>query len=196
MVRTLICLCCILATAGVASASSPYLPSPTTSTVEREGQNSPGVCDPNTAVICPASDLGLIEVIVTVRDCYGTLLSDDPVTCSVVPVADVCGWCAGETPQDGVSDINGQAFFYFTYGGGCCTVCFGAVCKLVQFIPSPAITIISPDRNGDRRVNLNDFIQFASSYLTEDQCFDFDCNGTVALPDFIIFASHYQHGCP
>ncbi len=193
MVRTLMCLCCILAAAGVASAG---VPDPITSTVEREGQNAPGVCDPDTAVICPASDIGQIEVIVTVRDAYGTPQPGKNVTCSVVPVEDVCGWCVGETPQNGVTDVYGQAFFYFTDGGGCCTVRFGAVCEGVPFVPSPTIKIISPDRNGDCQVNLNDFILFAISYLTQDPCFDFNCDGTVALPDFIIFASHYLHGCP
>jgi hypothetical protein len=191
LVSALVVVC--LVAAGVASAG---IPSASTSTVEREGQGSPGTCDPDVAVICPASDIGWVLVTVTVRNVYGDPLPGKVVNCYMLTeIWGDCEWCPGENPQTGTTDGNGQAFFYFHDGGGCCEVQFGADCEGVIFNPSPLITIISPDRNADLVVNLTDFILFAGSYFTSDICFDFNCDGIVDLSDFIIFAAHYNHTC-
>ncbi|MFH1311778.1 MAG: Ig-like domain-containing protein [Candidatus Eisenbacteria bacterium] len=182
-----------LAVAGVAAAG---IPNASTSTVEREGQGSPGTCDPDIAIVCPASDIGAIQVTVTVRNIYGDPLPGMTVDCWAEEVAGVFCWCPGESLQTDVTDINGQCFFYFTDFGGCGTIQFGAQSDGIVFTPSPTIEVRSPDINGDCIVNLQDFILFAGYYLTTNPCGDFDCSGLVDLQDFIIFASHYLHVCP
>jgi hypothetical protein len=182
-----------LAVAGVATAG---IPNATTSTVEREGQGSPGTCDPDIAVVCPASDMGVIQVTVTVRNIYGDPLPGLEVDCWAEEVGGVFCWCPGESAQVDTSDINGQCFFYFTDFGGCGTLQFGAQCAGITFIPSPTIEVRSPDINGDCIVDLLDFIIFAGSYLGTNPCCDYDCDGDVDLVDFITFAAHYLHACP
>jgi hypothetical protein len=182
-----------LAVAGVASAG---IPNAGTSTVEREGQNSGPACDPDIAVVCPASDIGQIQVTVTVRNIYGDPLPGKEVDCWAEEVAGVFCWCPGESLQTDSTDLAGQAIFYFTDFGGCGTLQFGAQSEGINFVPSPTIEVRSPDINGDCIVDLIDFIAFAAAYLTTDPCCDYDCDGTVGLTDFIIFASHYLHDCP
>jgi hypothetical protein len=181
-----------LVLAGVAFAG---IPSASTSTVDREGQGIAG-CDPNVGVVCPASDLGTVLVTVTVRNVYGDVLPGISVTCTATPVVGTFCFCPGENPQSDITDINGQCFFYFTDFGGCGTIQFDAVADGIVLNPSPTIYIASVDTNGDCAVNLTDFIYFAGVYQTPDACCDFDCSGLVNLPDFITFASHYNHICP
>jgi hypothetical protein len=182
-----------LAVAGVATAG---IPNATTSTVEREGQGSPGTCDPDIAIVCPASDISAIQVTVTVRNIYGDPLPGKIVDCWAEEVAGVFCWCPAESLQTDTSDINGQCFFYFSDFGGCGTIQFGAQSEGVNFVPSPTIEVRSPDINGDCQVSLLDFIAFAALYGTIDPCGDYDCDGAVGLNDFIVFASHYGHICP
>jgi hypothetical protein len=181
-----------LAVAGVATAG---IPNATTSTVEREGQGVPG-CDPDIAVVCPASDLGQIQVTVTVRNIYGDPLPGKVVDCWAEEVAGVFCWCPGESAQVDTSDMSGQCFFYFTDFGGCGTLQFGAQSEGVNFTPSPTIDVSSPDINADCVVDLLDFIIFAGEYHGTNPCCDYNCDGTVDLLDFITFAAHYHHGCP
>ena len=180
-----------LAFAGMAYAG---IPSAATSTVVAVGQGT--ACDPD-AVICPASDMGSILVTVTVKNVYGDPLPSKSVTCYAIPVAPyVFCFCPGEDPQTGVTDGSGVVTFTYTDFGGCGDLQFGATCDGVVLNPSPAIWVASPDSDGDCVVSLSDFIAFASSYLTPDPCFDFDCSGLVDLSDFITFAGHYLHACP
>jgi hypothetical protein len=179
----------------LAGAAFAGIPSASTSTVEREGQGTPG-CNPDVAVICPFSDLGTVMVTVTVRNVYGDPLPGIAVTCTATPVTGTFCFCAGENPQNGTTDINGQCVFYFTDFGGCGDLQFDAVAAGVPLNPSPTIYIASVDTNGDCVCNLTDFIYFASVYQTPDTCCDYDCSGLVDLPDFITFASHYNHACP
>jgi hypothetical protein len=186
----------VIMTLVFAGAAFAGIPSASTSTVEREGQGAPGTCDPDIAVVCPASDMGTILVTVTVRNVYGDPLPGKTVDCYALPVVGTFCFCPGESLQTDVTDINGQAFFYYTDFGGCGDLQFGAECEGVVFTPSPVIEVRSPDANGDCVVNLTDFIYFAGVYLTADACADYDCSGLVDLSDFIVFASHYGHACP
>jgi hypothetical protein len=182
-----------LAFVGAASAG---IPSASTSTVERVGEGTP-TCNPDTAVVCPASDMGWVKVTVTVRNIYGDPLPDETVTCTAVPVAPaVMCFCPGENPQVGVTDENGVVVFYFTDFGGCGDLEFYAECQGVVLGPSPPIYIASPDNNGDCVVNLVDFGNFATGYFTSEACHDYNCDGIVDLVDFGIFATHYLHTCP
>lgn len=181
-----------LSLVGVASAG---IPNASTSTVERVGEGTP-TCNPDTAVVCPASDMGWVKVTVTVRNIYGDPLPGKTVVCTAVPVSGIFCFCPGENPQTGVTDANGVVVFYFTDFGGCGDVEFYAECDGVVLGPSPTIYIKSPDNSGDCVVNLIDFGYFAGAYYSGDPCCDYECNGTVDLIDFGTFAQHYYHACP
>lgn len=64
------------------------------------------------------------------------------------------------------------------------------------------IVLVSPDLNGDGRVNLSDLSYFGQSYNKAlgdayyDTCCDYNDDDRCNLSDFAYFASHYQHGCP
>lgn len=55
----------------------------------------------------------------------------------------------------------------------------------------------SPDINGDTRVDLIDFSQFAvvfpSPPMPFDPCLDYNCDGVIDLIDFSLFAAHWTH---
>lgn len=179
----------------VAGAAVAGVPSSSTSTVERAGQGTPP-CNPNTAVVCPAGDIGSVLVTVTVRNVYGDPLPGKLVNCQAVPVTGAFCFCPGETPQSGTTDVNGQVFFTFDNFGGCGDLQFGADCEGVIFIPSPTIYIASPDNNGDCVVNAIDLSVFAAAYGTANPCHDYNCDGVVNAIDLSIFAAHYGHVCP
>jgi hypothetical protein len=181
-----------LAFVGVASAG---IPSASTSTVVAVGEGTPD-CDPDPAIVCPASDMGWVKVTVTVRNIYGDPLPGKLVNCYALPVTGTFCFCPGEDPQSGTTDINGEVVFYVSDFGGCGDIQWGADCEGVVFNPSPAIYVASPDNNGDCIVDLIDFGYFAGAYLTADPCCDYNCDGIVDLIDFGVFASHYLHACP
>lgn len=182
----------VLSFAMYASAS---VPSASTSTVECEVQG-PSSCVPNSAIVCPASDVDNIHVTVTVRNVYGDPLEGKTVDCYAIEVSGVFCWCPGESLQTDITDANGQAFFDFTDFGGCGFVQFGATSEGVVFNPCAQIFVASPDIDGNCIVNLSDFAMFAALYLTSNGCGDYDCDGVVGLSDFAFFAAHYLHACP
>ncbi len=194
--RTLLISILAVLSLAVATAASAGIPSASTSTVVAVGELTP-TCNPNTAVVCPASDMGRVKVTVTVRNIYGDPLPGKIVNCYAIPVTGgpFC-FCPGEDPQTGTTDINGEAIFYYTDFGGCGDMQWGADSEGIVFNPSNIIFIASPDNNGDCIVNLVDFVNFASAYLTADPCCDYNCDGIVDLVDFVTFASHYLHACP
>jgi hypothetical protein len=180
----------------VAGAAMAGVPSASTSTVEAAGQGTPP-CNPGTAVVCPAGDIGSVYVTVTVRNVYGDPLSGKTVNCQASPVTGTFCFCPGQTPLSGVTDVNGQVFFTFDNFGGCGTLAFGADCDGVTFIPSSAITIASPDNNGDCAVNAIDLSVFAANYgAIGVSCHDFNCDGVTNAIDLSLFAGHYGHVCP
>jgi hypothetical protein len=182
----------VLSFAVYASAS---VPSASTSTVECEVQGISD-CVPNSAVVCPASDIDLIHVTVTVRNVYGDPLPGKTVDCYAIEVSGDFCWCPGESLQTDVTDANGQAFFDFTDFGGCGFLQFGATCESVVFNPCAQIFVASPDINADCVVDLSDFAEFASFYFGTEPCCDYNCDGVVDLSDFAFFAAHYFHACP
>ncbi len=190
----LISVLAILSLALVTVASAG-IPSASTSTVVAVGEGTPP-CNPNVAVVCPASDMGWVKITVTVRNIYGDPLPGKLVNCYAIPVMGVFCFCPGEDPQSGITDVNGEIDFFYHDFGGCGDLQWGADCEGVVFNPSNILYIASPDANGDCQVGLVDFGIFAFSYLTGDPCCDYDCDGMVGLIDFGIFASHYLHACP
>jgi hypothetical protein len=96
----------------------------------------------------------------------------------------------------GPTDATGTTVASYNDFGGCGGLTFMATIGTVTAGPSPAITIASPDNNGDCVVNLVDFGNFAGDFLTTETCSDYNCDGIVNLVDFGIFASHFLHVCP
>ena len=182
----------VLLVAGVAAAG---VPSANTSTVERAGQGTPA-CNPNTAVVCPAGDLGSVLVTVTVRNVYGDPLPSKTVNCQATPVTGTFCFCSGQNPQSGVTDSNGQVFFTFDRFGGTGNLQFDADCEGVSFIPSTTIYIASPDVNGSCVVDAVDFSLFGIQYMLPYPPCDFNCDGIVDAIDFSVFGAQYLHICP
>ncbi|MGQ9603288.1 MAG: hypothetical protein ACUVUU_03670 [bacterium] len=179
----------------LASVCLGGIPSAGTSTVEAQGQGTPA-CNPDKAVVCPQGDAGSVLVTVTVRNAYGDPLPDKVVDCYAQTVSGTFCFCAGVESQTDTTDEYGRAYFVFDRFGGLGTIRFGAECQGVVFNPSENIVIVSFDSDGTCGVDLTDFSRFAGAYGGSNSSYDYDCNGTVALPDFIVFANHYIHACP
>ena len=193
--RTLLISVLAILSLAVATVASAGIPSASTSTVVAVGEGTP-TCNPNTAVVCPASDMGWVKITVTVRNIYGDPLPGKLVNCYAIPVTGTFCFCPGEDPQSGTTDEFGVVDFYYHDFGGCGDMQWGADCEGVVFNPSNIIYIASPDNNGDCQVNLVDFGNFATAFLTTDPCSDYNCDGLVDLVDFGIFATHFLHICP
>jgi len=183
----------VLLVAGVAAAG---VPSANTSTVERAGQGTP-TCNPDAAVVCPTGDIGSVLVTVTVRNVYGDPLPSKTVNCQAAVVTGTFFFCAGETPQSGVSDSNGEVVFTFDNFGGCGSIQFNADCEGVSFIPSTTIAITSPDNSGSGAVDGIDLSVFGQAYGVPNlPCHDFNCDNTTDGLDLSLFGTSYGHGCP
>jgi hypothetical protein len=150
-----------------------------------------------------------LTVTVVVRDCYGTVLPGVEVVVEPIivqygdPPADGHCFCPGEESKTCTTDVTGTCTVTFHNFGGCdgkdidCGLEFTATAAGVVLGPSNRIVTASPDTDASCKVDLADFIYFASVYQSEtDCCCDFDCSGKVDLADFIAFAGHYQHECP
>jgi hypothetical protein len=107
------------------------------------------------------------------------------------------GFCFCASPQTvGPTDVTGVTTASYDEFGGCGDIQFLATIGTVTAGPSVAITIGSPDGDGNCAVNLVDFGIFAGNYFTSASCSDYNCDGIVDLVDFGIFAAHYFHECP
>jgi hypothetical protein len=95
----------------------------------------------------------------------------------------------------GPTNAAGVIVATFDKVGGCGDMYFYATIGIVTAGPSLSIYIANVDNNGDCLVDLIDFGNFASSYMSDDGCSDYDCSGQVTLIDFGNFASHYLHDC-
>jgi hypothetical protein len=181
--------------AGVGPVQASGVPCSGTSTVIATAQGTPG-CDPNIAVVCPAGDRGLVRVVVTVKDCYGTPLAGKTVSCDALQFSGALCFCTGQDPQTGVTNVNGEVTFNFVRFGGCGGVQFVAICDAVTLGPSSVIGVRSPDITGDCLVNALDLSRFGLIYGTSDPCGDYNCDGTVNALDLSTFGLHYGHVCP
>jgi hypothetical protein len=193
--RTLFIAVFAVLTLAFATAASAGIPSASTSTVVAIGEGTP-TCNPGTAVVCPASDMGWVKITVTVRNIYGDPLPGKLVNCYAIPLPGPFCFCPGVDPQSGTTDVNGEAIFYYHDFGGCGNIQWGADSEGVVFTPSNTIYVASPDNNADCIVNLIDFGNFSAGYQTTNPCHDYNCDGIVDLIDFGTFALHYFHACP
>jgi hypothetical protein len=191
------CAGLVLSISGIALAGVPCAG---TTTVVATGNAG---CAPG-AAICPYGDFDIVTVTVTVRDCYGTPLAGQTVLVNAIPVGGPFCYCPdGEpAPNDyedskivGPTNAAGVIAATFRKFGGCGYMDFYGTIGTVTAGPSASIYIANADNNGDCVVNLVDFGNFASDYLTGDACHDYDCNGIVNLVDFGSFATHYRHDC-
>jgi hypothetical protein len=137
-----------------------------------------------------------VNVTVVVRDCYGTPLQGQMVDVSPAGVAPAVFCFCDSVKTVGPTDVTGTTVASYADFGGCGDLQFYATIGTVIAGPSPAITIGSPDNNGDCVVNLVDFGNFAGMFLGTSSCSDYNCDGVVNLVDFGIFAAHFLHVCP
>jgi len=164
--------------------------------------------------MCP---LGDIVQTVVVRDINSVPIPNTPVRiifsqpCSTVPPI---AWCPGQPNPviSGTTNAAGAVVFSIR-AGGCCQANPSAV--RIEADPGAVLlrqyrTVASPDNFGggapgwgDRNVNLNDLVFFASLFLTNDYRGDYEdgfpgdglCDGDVDLSDFVVFATHFLHWC-
>jgi hypothetical protein len=154
-----------------------------------------GHCAPGAAV-CPAGDQDKVIVAVTVLDCYAVPVEGVMVTldCELVD-GDFC-FCPGEeTKTVGPTDENGVTSAEFAGIGGCGLLRFQGMVGDVLLGYSDPIAIIGPDTYVDCEVTLHDFARFATAFVVNDPCSDYDCDGDVDLVDFGTFALHFMHNC-
>jgi hypothetical protein len=188
--RTFAPMFCLAILAVLSVNVSAGVPCAGTSTVSAMGI---GICPASAAATCPGGDYDYVIVTVLVKDCYGTPLQGQMV--AVEPYGPIC-ICPGEESKiAGPTDNDGMTSITFSKFGGCGLTEFYAHVGTVTIGPSVSILILGPDNNSDCVVDLVDFGNFATSYLTNDACSDYDCSGLVDLIDFGNFASHYLHGC-
>ena len=111
--------------------------------------------------------------------------------------------CAGGANPDGPTDAQGRTTFFgpFRMGGHCevggavyLTVWAGTY---VVLQPRLDIRLVSPDLDGDLKVDLSDVYLFASDYLSgqNPSRSDFVWDGVLNLSDLIVFADHVNAQC-
>jgi hypothetical protein len=159
---------------------------------------------PDCGAYCPRGDLDAIEVEVTVKDAYGNVLPGQIV--SVMPIIEYYApddsghyFCPPDRIKTGTTNALGKVTVVFDEFGGCdcddCGLEFMAIASGMVLGPSNRVVTASPDSDADGDVDLGDFIYFAGSYLRDDCCADYNCDGVVSLIDFITFTMHYFHTC-
>ncbi len=171
-------------------------------------------------VTCPQGDGdGLAEIgaviTVTVTDITGAPIVGIPAgDYWLIGCEDNIVLCAGShainadsaSNADGVTTISGRLA-----AGGCDNSLVVVVQGIVATDPDDQSTPLclpyetkSPDVTGDggvvdQVVDIIDLATFAMGYTSPpqvyDACFDFNCDGTVGLIDFAIFAQHFLHWC-
>jgi hypothetical protein len=142
----------------------------------------------------------------TIKDLLGAPIANIPasdfwmIDCD--PVANLV-LCAGSASSNADSATNslGKTTMSLTSmaAGGCVTGLSPVVQGFVLEQPGPCtpycfnIKVRSCDFNGDLKVDLVDLSAFAVAYPPNPTgtCGDFDCSGTVGLPDLSKFAFHF-----
>ncbi|MBN1886006.1 MAG: hypothetical protein JW876_10860 [Candidatus Krumholzibacteriota bacterium] len=171
--------------------------------------------------ICPAGDFENIGegcggngdfIWVEIYDGEGRPIQGVPVTdywFGAVDPAEELVLCASPFTADSVTGANGRTTFSGPVAGGGCVATAGLWLSVrgTILLDEPAcmtphieyITIVSPDLNGDLRVDLSDLAVFGFSYHTNagepgySPCCDFNDDGMIQLMDFAYFGEHYGH---
>ena len=171
--------------------------------------------------ICPAGDFEDISegchgvdgyIWVELIDGEGRAIPGVPVTdywFGAADPADELVLCASPFTADSVTGENGRTTFSGPVAGGGC-VSTGDLWLSARgrvLLDAPAcmtahlehIVVVSPDLNGDLRVDLSDLAVFGFSYNTNagepgySPCCDYNDDGMVQLTDFAYFGEHYGH---
>jgi len=160
-------------------------------------------------ITCPKGDgsslaIGGNQIVVVSRDNTGQpiagILASDYWLIGVSELS----LCGGSGSID--ADSNGNADGRTTISGkldagGCSDEIMVVVTGVVIGCPPTrlAISVRSPDMDGDLYVGLTNFSRFGRAYPSTlqpyDSCCDFDCDGDVDLGDFSIFGQHWLHRC-
>jgi hypothetical protein len=190
----------LLGMAGFAYAGIPC--AETSSAVATiTGANPPGCI--TDLVACPNGDMGCLEVVVVVNDCYGTPVEGATVT--ITPMADVLYsalFCACTPSMSDVTDSFGTVTFLYCCFGGCGTLYFDVVANVggtdYPLNPSNVTPFKSPDNDGSCAVGLADLAQWVAWRGTDEFCGNYDCSTTsptVGLADLAMWVAHRGHDC-
>ncbi len=186
-------------TTGTLYAIGEIVPDPTKSYVEwRDLAN-----DGTTPFVCPCG--GGSWLYVSVRDRLNVPM--DSVVVTPTFSAD-CYLCQCD-PLTAVTDSTGIAEFHIAAGlcvwqdTSCCVVettveCLGVTIpwKNTGGLEINTSDWLSPDMNGDCKVDTLDYVIFCTDFIIVWACrSDFDCDGWVTIFDANIFSSHYTHSC-
>jgi hypothetical protein len=152
-------------------------------------------CDSVAGGFCPAGDMSIVTVKITVNDCYGNAL--DSLDVDIRPDTPGFKFTAAESSQVVATNTLGEAQVTVQCFGGCGDLDFIGICEGVTLGPSDPIYSASVDNNGSGAVDAVDFSIFAGNYGSANPCHDYNCSGQVDAVDFSIFAGHYGHVlCP
>ncbi len=158
-------------------------------------------CDETGVVlVCPdyrggaADPVEGVAIHVNVRNENG-----DPIFNAFVEIlfenpSDLCP-CT-DLASTGWTDASGEVDFNLSAGG--CALGSHVVWVRVMDFPIRAYDAVkSPDVDGDCRVALPDFINFAAAYESGAAgCTDYYNDGVTDLNDFILFGQSWGHECP
>lgn len=139
-----------------------------------------------------------VVIHVEVMDCTPAPIADFPFQDIWVDADAELNLCPGGSVADANTDENGRTTISGTIFAGDHSE--HGVTVYVNGIPSDTgpldLNFVSPDLNGDRFVNLNDFSIFGQDYDTSAMRSDLVPDGIVNLADFSRFGQHYFEQCP
>lgn len=156
---------------------------------------------PDEVLVCPAGDEGTLTVSLAVVDGLGNPI--EGMWCDDVDLLwqresykdpEPCSTEESFGPQR--TDGNGLVGVSWSELGGCDNRLEVSL-DGVPLSDGADVLVSSPDMTESGRgiVDLSDFIAFSNIMYTTELCGDYNFDGVVNLPDFIEFASHYQHRC-
>jgi hypothetical protein len=157
---------------------------------------------PDSIAVCPAGDLGDLDITLTIRDSDGDAIAQmwcddveldwtgsDPEYGEPYPCKGKDLFVSEKTSASGVATVD------WSHMGGCGTIEVVAIAAVA--LPETAVVVLnSPDFDGDGDVDLSDYSTFAELYGGSELCGDYNFNGTVDTADFGTFTAHYYDQCP
>lgn len=183
-------------------------------------------CEGMRISICPRRDFEYIRegcggssdyIEVWVRDGWGNGIAGIPETdyclfaCDANEELAICySFITADSLTSARSGFEGRTTFSNSRiaGGGCALGGIGMTVQGMAILDETcmhpvclAIEIVSPDINGDLRVDLSDLSFFGEAYNTQEGepgysgCCDYNDDGVCDLSDFSFFGQHYTHQC-
>jgi hypothetical protein len=157
--------------------------------------------DLDSLTVCPCGEMESLEVTATLKDSLNAPLSSLccqlAVDLSPVGEEDTVLACAGNPLfTSAMTDSEGRITLSVAELGGCWDIDVEATAFGTTLTDKPRIVMNSPDINGDHVVDVADFTEFSSMYLSSAWCGDFNKDGIVDVEDFTTFSFHYLDECP